>query len=138
MRFYFVLLPVLLLSAFLIFVFLQPKTASELSPPDPLMERVSSGDVEAIRAMILRTEKVSQSPLPNYWLYKGALTGDAELVAEFEAKFRSLSEEHKKVEIQSITTSAASTELKDILLKRLAKIYPEGFKDASTSAPKGQ
>lgn len=137
-KFYFVLFSVGISGACLIFLFLQPRTASELTPPDPLMERASGGDIEAIKAMILRTEKNSQSHLPNYWLYKGALAGDATLVAEFEAQFRALSDEHKRAEIQNIRTSAASVDLKNVILKRLSEIYPEGFKNEPAPGPEGR
>lgn len=131
MKYYFFPLVGLVLLGCLIYIFLQPRTASEQPPEDPLMERASSGDIEAIKAMRLRTEKERQGPLPNYWLYKGALAGDAKLIQEYEVQFRGLRDDLKKAEIASIRTSAAPADQKKVLLKRLSVIYPGGFKEDS-------
>lgn len=118
------LAPVLgvMLVGWLFFIFIQPRTAEEIIAIDPLEERASSGDIMAIRELRHRYAMQHQDKLADYWLYKGALMGDAALYKEYESKYQRLSDQGKQAELQSIRTSTASDQQKDALLKKLTTI----------------
>lgn len=101
------------------FLFLQPRKAEETAPVDPVESRAGNGDIDAVRSLRKRYIAQHQNDLADYWLYKGALMGDAELSDEYIAKFRALPEQAKQAEIQSIKTSTASENQKDGLLQKL-------------------
>jgi hypothetical protein len=107
------------LVGWLFYSFLQPRKAEEIIPLDPLEERATKDDADAVRALRQRYLANQQRELADYWLYKGALIGDPVLVHEYEIKFRGLTENEKRAQLQSIKTSSATTGQKETLLKRL-------------------
>ncbi|MBC3915974.1 hypothetical protein H8L32_00620 [Undibacterium sp. CY18W] len=97
------------------------KTGDDASvlPVDPMEVRASNGDFDAIKILRQRYVDRHQFGMADYWLYKGALYGESVMTNEYLLKFRSMSEKEKQAELQSIRTSTASQEQKDVLLKKL-------------------
>lgn len=100
----------------------KPGASREEPVVTPLKQRAIDGDGKAIAELCQEYLKKGELSTANYWLYAGALRGNAALVEEYAQRFAAMSEDRQAAQIQSIKTSSASPAQKKALLERLAKI----------------
>lgn len=112
---------VALLVLFSYWVMQERRTTGEEPVVTALEQRAIDGDRKAIAELRQEYLKKGELSTANYWLYSGALRGNAELVEEYAQRFAAMSEDRQAAQIQGIKTSSASPAQKKALLERLGK-----------------
>ena len=112
---------VALLVLFSYWVMQERRTTGEEPVVTALEQRAIDGDGTAMAELHQEYLKKGELSTANYWLYAGALRGNAELVEEYAQRFTAMSEDRQAAQIQGIKTSSASPAQKKALLERLGK-----------------
>ncbi|CAM2969649.1 hypothetical protein [Janthinobacterium lividum] len=110
-----------LLVLFAYWVMQERRTTGEEPVVTPLEQRAIAGDGKAIAELRQEYLKKGEVSTANYWLYAGALRGNAALVEEYAQRFAAMPEDRQAAQIQGIKTSSASPAQKKALLERLGK-----------------
>ncbi|MGF6119778.1 hypothetical protein ABIE30_005053 [Janthinobacterium lividum] len=116
-----VAIAVALLVLFSYWVMQERRTTGEEPVVTPLEQRAIAGDGKAIAELRQEYLKKGELSTANYWLYAGALRGNAALVEEYAQRFAAMPEDRQAAQIQSIQTSSASPAQKKALLERLGR-----------------
>ena len=110
-----------LLVLFAYWVMQERRTSGEESVVTLLEPRAIDGDGHAIAELRQEYLKKGALSMANYWLYAGALRGNAALVEEYAQRFAAMAEDRQAAQIQGIKTSSASPAQKQALLARLGR-----------------
>lgn len=110
-----------LLVLFAYWVMQERRTSGEEPVVTPLAQRAIDGDGQVIAELRQEYLEKGEVSTANYWLYAGALRGNAELVEEYAQRFAAMPEDRQAAQVQSIRTSSASPAQKQALLERLGK-----------------
>ncbi len=112
---------VALLVLFMYWVMQERRTTGEEPVVTPLEQRAMDGDGKAIAELRQAYLKKGELSTANYWLYAGALRGNAELVEEYAQRFAAMPEDEQAAQVLGIKTSSASPTQKKALLERLGR-----------------